>query len=69
MTSIMETKKEYIAPELTAVSVKAERGYAASVPIKLSVVADLLGFPTEGVFETWETTEDQSFNDASFNWS
>lgn len=69
MTSIMETKKEYIAPELTAVSVKAERGYAASIPSKLSILSDLLGVPTEGVFETWETTEDQSFNNTGFNWS
>ena len=65
----METKKEYIAPELTVVSVKTERGYAASIPSKLSVLSDLLGVPTEGVFETWNTTEDESFNDANFNWS
>lgn len=69
MTSIMETKKEYIAPELTAVSVKAERGYAASLPIKLSVVSDLLGFPTEGVFEEWGNTDQSLTEDNGFTWS
>ena len=29
----METKKEYTAPQLTAVNVKSERGYAASTPL------------------------------------
>lgn len=68
MTSIMETKKEYIAPELTAVSVKTERGYAASIPSKLSILTDLLGVPTEGVFEDWGTT-DESLNDGNLTWS
>ena len=40
----METKKEYIAPELTVVSFKPEKGYAGSLNlINLSLFAILSG--------------------------
>ena len=38
----METKKEYIAPELTVVTVKAERGYAASNLSTVRILNQLL---------------------------
>ena len=39
----METKKEYTAPQLTAVNVKSERGYAASAYSSLMFWDALMG--------------------------
>lgn len=65
----METKKEYIAPELTVVTFKSELGYASSGPEVLQVVNSLLGSLTGGNIEGWtyEST-DETFNNSGFNW-
>ena len=68
----METKKEYTAPELTVVTVKAERGYAASSnnPLAaLSFLNSLLNFGN-GNMETWSFDEnDNTFDDSKISWS
>jgi hypothetical protein len=66
----METKKEYTAPELTVVSFKTERGYAASNPLAaLSVLSTLIGLNT-GSMETWSFDEnDNTFDDNTIDWS
>lgn len=64
----METKKEYIAPELTVVTIKAERGYAASNLYTVRILNQLLGSLTGSNMEAWGP-EDNSFNDAEgFSW-
>ena len=53
----MDTKKEYIAPELTVVSFKTERGYAASANFKVfSLVQAMLGI-SSGSMETFDFSE------------
>lgn len=66
----METKKEYTAPELTVVTFKTERGYAASNPLAaLSVLSTLIGLNT-GSMETWSFDEnDNTFDDNTIDWS
>lgn len=65
----METKKEYIAPELTVVTFKTERGYAASNLAALSVLSTLIGLNT-GSMETWSFDEnDNTFDDNTIDWS
>ncbi len=66
----METKKEYTAPELTVVTFKTERGYAASNPLAaLSVLSTLIGLNT-GSMETWSFDEnDNTFDDNTIEWS
>ena len=49
----MDTKKEYIAPELTVVSFKTERGYAASQPLSQLVNALTSVFNAYGI-QTWD---------------
>ena len=62
----METKKEYIAPELTVVEFKTERGYAASQLDVLRFASALFGLQS-GNMETW-TVDDNTFNDEGFTW-
>ena len=66
----METKKEYTATELTVVTFKTERGYAASNPLAaLSVLSTLIGLNT-GSMETWSFDEnDNTFDDNTIDWS
>lgn len=66
----METKKEYTAPELTVVTFKTERGYAASNPLAaLTVLSTLIGLNT-GSMETWSFDEnDNTFDDNTIDWS
>lgn len=65
----METKKEYIAPELTVVEFKSERGYASSGPDVLQVLNSLLGQISSSNIEGWEYNENnESFNNNDFNW-
>ncbi len=70
---IMETKKEYIAPELTVVTVKSERGYSASSdnPLAaLQMLADALSGLNGGNMESWSfDQEDQTFDDNTITWS
>lgn len=70
---IMETKKEYIAPELTVVTVKSERGYSASSdnPLAaLQMLADALSGLNGGNMESWTfDQEDQTFDDNTITWS
>lgn len=70
---IMETKKEYIAPELTVVTVKSERGYSASSdnPLAaLQMLADALTGLNGGNMESWSfDQEDQTFDDNTITWS
>lgn len=71
---IMETKKEYIAPKLTVVTVKSERGYSASSenPLAaLQMLADALnGLTGGGNMESWTfDQEDQTFDDNTIEWS
>ena len=70
---IMETKKEYIAPELTVVTVKSERGYSASSdnPLAaLQMLADALSGLNGGNMESWTfDQEDQTFDDNTIEWS
>lgn len=58
----METKKEYIAPELTVVSFKTERGYAASNQLS-NLVQVLVGFNAYGI-QNWgeEVTVEDNTN-------
>ena len=62
----METKKEYIAPELTVVTFKTERGYAASSLNILQFASALFGLQS-GNMETWSIDED-TFDDNTFEW-
>lgn len=62
----METKKEYIAPELTVVEFKTERGYAASQLDVLRFATQLFNL-SSGNMETWEV-DNNTFNDEGFNW-
>ena len=70
---IMETKKEYIAPELTVVTVKSERGYSASSenPLAaLQMLADALSGLNGGNMESWSfDQDDQTFDDNTIEWS
>ena len=70
---IMETKKEYIAPELTVVTVKSERGYSASSdnPLAaLQMMVDALTGLNGGNMESWTfDQEDQTFDDNTITWS
>lgn len=65
----METKKEYMAPELTVVSFKTERGYAASNPVNqlLQTLSALAGFNAFGIQE-WEEV-DVPTDGGDWNWS
>ena len=69
----METKKEYTAPELTVVTFKTERGYAASSnnPLAaLNMLANALGDLTGGNMEAWTIDEDETFTESGgFEWS
>lgn len=69
----METKKEYTAPELTVVTFKTERGYAASSnnPLAaLNMLASALGDLTGGNMEAWTIDEDETFTESGgFEWS
>lgn len=62
----METKKEYIAPELTVVEFKTERGYAASQLDVLQFATQLFSLQS-GNMETW-TVDNETFNDEGFTW-
>ena len=66
----METKKEYIAPELTVVTFKTERGYAASNPLAaLGLLNQLIGLST-GNMEEWNFSEsDNTFDENRIEWS
>ena len=70
---IMETKKEYIAPELTVVTVKSERGYSASSDnhlAALQMMVDALSGLNGGNMESWTfDQEDQTFDDNTITWS
>ena len=61
----MKTKKEYIAPELTAVEFKAERGYAASgdlLHIFFPMNDTSSGYNSQGQ-QTWDNSQSNSFGD------
>lgn len=63
----METKKEYIAPELTVVEFKTERGYAASQLDVLQFATQLFSLQS-GNMEAW-TVDDNTFDEGGgFNW-
>ena len=66
----METKKEYIAPELTVVSFKTERGYAASNPFAaFKLLTSLVGM-NSGNMEEWNFDQnDDTFGDDAISWS
>lgn len=66
----METKKEYIAPELTVVSFKTERGYAASNPLAaFKLLTSLVGM-NSGNMEEWDFDQnDDTFGDDAISWS
>lgn len=66
----METKKEYIAPELTVVTFKTERGYAASNPLAaFRLLTQLVGIDN-GSMEEWDFSEsDDTFDDNTIDWS
>ena len=69
----METKKEYTAPELTVVTFKTERGYAASSnnPLAaLNMLANTLTGLNGGNMEAWTIDEDETFTESGgFEWS
>lgn len=58
----MKTKKEYIAPRLTVVSVKTERGYAASLTL-LTLWA--LDYDSQQM-ESYQTANDWSSDSDNF---
>lgn len=51
----MEKKKEYIKPALTVVSIKAEKGYAESRTLNLTLWLASLYDPTNNHMESYET--------------
>ena len=55
----MERKKTYIAPELTIVQIKAERGYAASVQESVN---------NFNIFENEQIENDQATTFFERNW-
>lgn len=64
----MKTKKEYIAPELTVVTFKAELGYANSVLQEtLRMLTSLTGFNAYGQ-EMW-TEETDNLGGNGWDWS
>lgn len=66
----METKKEYIAPELTVVTFRTERGYASS-PNPLAALQILNAFTglSGGNIETFTFDQtDQTFDGSGFGW-
>lgn len=65
----MDTKKEYLAPELTVVSFKTERGYAASnQPLSQLVEALSYAFNAFGI-QTWEDEIDVESSSEWDTWS
>ena len=67
----METKKEYIAPELTVVSFKVERGSAASGDNPYAALQILNAFTglSGGNIETFTFDQtDQTFDGSGFSW-
>ena len=68
----METKKEYTAPELTVVTFKTERGYAASsnnALAALQMLSNALGL-SGGNIEAWDFDQnDNTFDDNAIDWS
>ncbi len=68
----METKKEYIAPELTVVSFKTERGYASSSenPLAaLQIFTNMLTGLGSGNIEQWDYQQnDATLGDDAINW-
>jgi hypothetical protein len=56
----METKKEYMAPELTVVSFKTERGYAGSGFSAFQLLSAMIGIDNSNI----ETMELYSGTDA-----
>lgn len=64
---IMETKKEYIAPELTVVEFKTERGYAASQLDVFQFATQLLNLQS-GNMETWDVTDNTFTEEGGFTW-
>lgn len=69
----METKKEYTAPELTVVTIKSERGYAASSTNPLAAIqmlANALTGLSGGNMEAWDFDEnDNTFDNNAIEWS
>lgn len=69
----METKKEYTAPELTVVTFKTERGYAASSNNSLAalqMLSNALSGLTGGNMEAWDFDQnDNTFDDNAIDWS
>ncbi len=64
----METKKEYTAPELTVVSFKTERGYAASGFDAFKLISSLVGL-NENNMEAWTIyEEDDAFDQTTIGW-
>lgn len=63
----METKKEYIAPELTVVEFKTERGYAASQLDVLQFATQLFSL-SSGNMETWDVTDNTFTEEGGFDW-
>ena len=57
----METKKQYTAPELTVVTFKAERGYAASDPAKILRI-----FALSNTINVTSTQETWALDDNAF---
>lgn len=62
----METKKQYVTPKLTVVTVKAERGYAASIFSSLSFWDASILMPTQQV-ESYTLHEDWTTGSEFFN--
>ncbi len=66
--TIMKTKKEYIAPELTVVSFKTERGYASSQYATFDILNSLLGNLTGSNMEVFQVDNTGTFEDANITW-
>lgn len=68
----METKKEYTAPELTVVTFKTERGYAASsnnALAALQMLSNALTGLTGGNMEAWDySSTDNTFDEDAIEW-
>lgn len=66
----METKKEYMSPELTIVAFMVEYGYALSSPEKRISLLNLYeDMESSGEVENWcYDNEDQTFGNDNISW-
>ena len=63
----MKTKKQYIAPELTVVSFKSEKGYAISLTTINIIPSKITGYNNNGIGEL-QVGDQNGFFGGGWNW-